>query len=136
LRRRGSFAAAEKQAVLVLDDPLDHLAAAELHGLGDGGGKVDVPLLTVLVLDKLHFGGESHTVLLYSSYITRYRKTQDGTGKDVADSTLEENLFPTSQRAKHESTCTLACAGFAAFIIEAQPRVAFLLNFFCSLFSR
>src|SRR5487761_1686966 len=102
LRRRGSFAAAEKQTVLVLDDPLDNLAAAELHGLGDGGGEVDVPLLTVLALDELHFGGESHKVLLISSYITRYPKAQDRADTNVADSPLEEKLFQTSQRAKHE----------------------------------
>jgi hypothetical protein len=39
-------------------------------------------------------------------------------------------------KAAFSSTGTLACAVFAAFSIEAQPRVAVLLNFFCSLFSR
>jgi hypothetical protein len=34
------------------------------------------------------------------------------------------------------STGTLACAGFAAFDIDAQPGVAVLLNFFRSRFSR
>src|SRR5260370_26691318 len=34
------------------------------------------------------------------------------------------------------STGFLACAGFAALIIDAQPRVAVLLDFFRSLFSR
>jgi hypothetical protein len=38
--------------------------------------------------------------------------------------------------AAFSSTGTLACAGFAAFIIEGQPRVAVLLSFFRSLFSR
>jgi hypothetical protein len=33
-------------------------------------------------------------------------------------------------KAAFGSTGTLACAGFAAFIIDAQPRVAALLNFF------
>src|SRR5260370_27875434 len=33
------------------------------------------------------------------------------------------------------STGFLACAGFAALIIDAQPRVAVLLDFFRSLFS-
>lgn len=39
-RRSGSFAATEQQAVLVLHDPLDGLAAGELHGLGNGRGEV------------------------------------------------------------------------------------------------
>jgi hypothetical protein len=34
------------------------------------------------------------------------------------------------------STGTLACAGFAALTIDAQPRVAVLLDFFRNLFSR
>jgi hypothetical protein len=102
LRRGGSFAAAEQQTVSVLDDPLDDLAAAELHGLGDSGEEVDIPLLTALALDELHFGRETHKALLVSSYITRYQRTLESAGKDGADSLLEENLFRTSQRAKHE----------------------------------
>jgi len=39
-------------------------------------------------------------------------------------------------KATFSSTGTLACAGFAALIIDAQPRVAVLLDFFRSLFSR
>jgi hypothetical protein len=39
-------------------------------------------------------------------------------------------------KAAFSSTGTLACAGFAAFFIDAQPRVAVLLNFSRSLFSR
>jgi hypothetical protein len=38
--------------------------------------------------------------------------------------------------AAFSSTGTLACAGFAACITEAQPRVAVLPNFFRNLFSR
>jgi len=38
--------------------------------------------------------------------------------------------------AAFSSTGTLACAGFAALIIDAQPRVAVLLDFFRNLFSR
>jgi hypothetical protein len=37
---------------------------------------------------------------------------------------------------RFSSTGTLACAGFAALIIDAQPRVGVLLDFFRSLFSR
>ena len=32
----------------------------ELHGLGDGGGEVDVPLLAGFAFDELNFGGETH----------------------------------------------------------------------------
>jgi hypothetical protein len=39
-------------------------------------------------------------------------------------------------KAAFSGTGTLACAGFAAVIIDAQPRVAVLLNFFRSHFSR
>jgi hypothetical protein len=41
----------------ILDDPLDDFAAREFHGLGQGGGEVDVPLLAVLALNELNFGG-------------------------------------------------------------------------------
>src|SRR5216683_6539179 len=39
-------------------------------------------------------------------------------------------------KAAFSSTGTLARAGFAALIIDAQPRVAVLLDFFRNLFSR
>jgi hypothetical protein len=39
-------------------------------------------------------------------------------------------------KAAFSSTGTLACAGFAALIIDTQPRVAVLLDFFRSPFSR
>ena len=54
----------QNEGGLVLDDPLDDLALAKTHGLGDGGGKVDVPLLAGLSLNQLHFGGVSHGDLL------------------------------------------------------------------------
>src|SRR6266849_622434 len=38
--------------------------------------------------------------------------------------------------AAFNSTGTLACAGFAALIIDAQPRVAVLLDFFRNLLSQ
>ena len=47
----------------VVDDPLDGLAFGELHGLGDGGREVDVPLLALPTLDELDFGGEFHRYL-------------------------------------------------------------------------
>ena len=48
----------------VLDGPLDDLALAELHGLGDGGGEVDVPLLALFPLDELHTCRVTHEGLL------------------------------------------------------------------------
>ncbi len=59
------------------DDPLDGLAFGELQGLGDGGGKVDIPLLAGLALDDLDFGRKSH--IPYTSYITRLLSTQKTT---------------------------------------------------------
>ncbi len=56
--------AAEGEQGFVLDDPLDGLATGELHGLGDGGGEVDVPLLAGLAFDELDFGGESQGCIL------------------------------------------------------------------------
>ena len=63
----------ENQRVLVLDDPLDDLALAELEGVGHRRGEVDVPLLAVLALDDLNLGRMSHgkASLLLSSYTTR-----------------------------------------------------------------
>ena len=39
-------------------------------------------------------------------------------------------------KAAFSGTATLACAGFAALNIDAQPRVAVLFDFFRNLFSR
>ena len=50
----------EKKTVLVFNDPLDDFPALKLPSLGNGGGKVDIPLLTVLALDELSFGGKTH----------------------------------------------------------------------------
>jgi hypothetical protein len=52
--------AAESQEGLVLDGPLDGLAADEIHGLGEGGGEVDIPLLAGLTFNELDFGRETH----------------------------------------------------------------------------
>ena len=45
---------------LVGNGPLNILALGEIHSLGDGGGKVDVPLLAFLALNKLNFSGITH----------------------------------------------------------------------------
>jgi hypothetical protein len=52
--------AAEGQQAFILDGPLDGLAPGELHGLSEGGGEVDIPLLTGLPADELDFGRETH----------------------------------------------------------------------------
>jgi len=50
---------------LVLHVPEDLFAFFEVHGLGNGGGEVDVILVGgFLTLDALHFGRVSHDVLL------------------------------------------------------------------------
>ena len=54
----------------VLDDLLDDLALGELHGLGEYGGEVDVPLPAGLAFDELNFGGVSHLNLLARSGLT------------------------------------------------------------------
>ena len=59
IRRRSG--AGEDEMGLVGDDPLDGLALGELHGLGDGGGEVDVPLLTLFPLDELDFSWKTHS---------------------------------------------------------------------------
>jgi hypothetical protein len=51
---------AQGQKALVLDEPLDGFAAGEVHGLGEGGREVDVPLFTGLTFDELDFGRETH----------------------------------------------------------------------------
>ena len=52
--------AAQGEQTLVLDEPLDGFAAGEVHGLGEGGGEVDIPLFTGLAFNELDFGGEAH----------------------------------------------------------------------------
>ena len=49
---------------LIGDDPLDDFSFFELHGLSDSRGEVDVPLLALLSLNDLDFGGETHSSLL------------------------------------------------------------------------
>jgi CheY-like chemotaxis protein len=65
--------AVQEQVPLVLNDPFDDLALLEFHGLGEGGGEIDVPLLAGLAVDQLDAGGRAHGWLLsLSSYITRH----------------------------------------------------------------
>jgi hypothetical protein len=56
--------AAEGQQALVLNGPLDGFTAGEVHGLSDGRGEVDIPLLAGLAFDELDFGRESHKLLI------------------------------------------------------------------------
>jgi hypothetical protein len=56
--------AGEDQVGLIDDGPVHLLALGEVHGLSDGGGEVDVPLLAVLALDDLDLGGASHGPIL------------------------------------------------------------------------
>ena len=59
--RRGRHGGSVKDEVgLVLDDPLDDFTPGEFHGLCNGRGEVDIPLLTFFSFDELHFCGESH----------------------------------------------------------------------------
>jgi len=50
----------QAQRVPVADHPLDDLTLFEFHRPCDGGGEVDVPLLTVLALDELDLRGVAH----------------------------------------------------------------------------
>lgn len=47
--------AAEGKKTPVLDGPLDGFTAGEVHGLSEGSGEVDVPLLAGLALNELNF---------------------------------------------------------------------------------
>ena len=46
----------QNQMGLIGHDPLDGFALLKLHGLGQRGREIDVPLLTFLALNELHFG--------------------------------------------------------------------------------
>ena len=54
--------AAEGKQTLVLNGPLDGFTASEVHGLGESGREVDVPLLAGFAFDELNFGGEAHNL--------------------------------------------------------------------------
>jgi len=60
----GLLGPTQDQGVLVLNHPLDGLPLLELHGLGQRGGEVDVPLLALLPLDELNLGRVTHGDLL------------------------------------------------------------------------
>ena len=47
--------AAEGKQALVLDGPLAGFTAGEVHGLSDGRGEIDIPLLAGLALDEPEF---------------------------------------------------------------------------------
>jgi hypothetical protein len=42
---------------VIVDGPLDDFAFGEVHGLSESGRDIDIPLLAVLALDELNFGG-------------------------------------------------------------------------------
>jgi hypothetical protein len=48
---------AEGKEALVLNGPLDGFTAGEVHGLSDGRGEVDIPLLAGFAFDELDFSG-------------------------------------------------------------------------------
>lgn len=50
----------EDEVAFVSDGPEHFLAFGEVHGLGDGGWEVDVPLLGFFTLDELHFRWVAH----------------------------------------------------------------------------
>ena len=52
--------AGENKVALVGNSPLNVFAFGKIHSLGDGCGKVDVPLLTFLALDELNFSWITH----------------------------------------------------------------------------
>src|ERR1700722_256676 len=53
----------ENEVALVGDGPLNIFALGKIHSLGDGGRKVDVPLLAFLALNELHFCWITHNAL-------------------------------------------------------------------------
>ena len=55
---------AEGKQALVLDGPLDGFTARELHGLSQGRGEVDIPLLAGFALNELNLSREAHIYLV------------------------------------------------------------------------
>jgi hypothetical protein len=68
--------------------------------------------------------------LIYSVFALRRASFNSLQGQTISN--LEFEIL----KAAFSSTGTLACAGFAALTIDAQPRVAVLLDFFRDLFRR
>ena len=56
----GLVTSLKNQPLVVIDEPLHHLALLKLNCLGDSCRKVDVPLLTFAPFDYLHFRWISH----------------------------------------------------------------------------
>jgi hypothetical protein len=54
--------------------PFTDFSLLEIHGLGHGRGKIDIPLLAGLPFDHLDFGWVTHDrpPLLMTSLLTRY----------------------------------------------------------------
>jgi hypothetical protein len=50
----------EHEMGVIVDGPLDDFAFGEVHGLSESRWDIDIPLLTVLALDELDFGGVAH----------------------------------------------------------------------------
>ncbi len=49
-----------------MNGPFDLLSLGKVHSLCNGRGKVDIPLLTFLSLDKLYFRLKSHDAIPFS----------------------------------------------------------------------
>jgi len=56
---RDDFAREDKVA-FVDNGPLNFLAFGKVHSLSNGGGEVDIPLLTGFALDQLNFSWAAH----------------------------------------------------------------------------
>lgn len=79
----------------IFNDPFDGLSLLKLHGLGHGGGEVDVILVSAFLAgDELHFSGISHekthwlrviriTSSIYArrNLIKKRRKNQDSASR-------------------------------------------------------
>ena len=66
----------QDQIGFILDNPFDPLPFGELHGLSQGGRKVNVPLLTFFASRRMSctlVGKPIREYLLVSSYMTRYK---------------------------------------------------------------
>ena len=58
--------ATQGEQALIFDDPFNGFATSEFHGLGDGRGEIDVPLLAGQTFDELDFGWETQGETLLS----------------------------------------------------------------------
>jgi hypothetical protein len=60
---RNPFAGKDEVA-FIGNGPFDVIAFFEVHALSNGGGKVDVPLLTFFTLNELNFGWVAHRAII------------------------------------------------------------------------